>query len=72
MAGSQQGNGFFNVSGSGPDVYVFKPQRRIGGYAAGFLGLGGRVSGEFIAYGRPMLEKEKPAPVTSPTELAVQ
>jgi hypothetical protein len=55
MAGSQMGGGFFNVSGSGPDVYVFKPKRRIGGF---YTNLGfSHVTGQFIAYGRPIADK---------------
>jgi LysM repeat protein len=55
MAGSQCGGGFCNVSGSGPDVYVFDPQRLVGGYYKNF-GFG-HVRGHFVAYGRPMLDK---------------
>ncbi|MDE1171333.1 MAG: LysM peptidoglycan-binding domain-containing protein [Verrucomicrobium sp.] len=64
MAGSQQGSGFYNTSGSGPDIYVFKPNRAAGGYSTnlGFT----HVKGRFRFYGRPLLQKD-----TAPTaELA--
>ncbi|SDU07226.1 LysM repeat-containing protein [Verrucomicrobium sp. GAS474] len=52
MAGSQSGGGFFNTSGSGPDVYVFKPTASVGGY---YKNLGfTHVSGRFVSFGRPL------------------
>jgi len=55
MAGSQMGSGFFNLAGSGPDVYVFKPKARIGGFSTnlGFT----HVKGRFVAFGRPLSDK---------------
>jgi LysM repeat protein len=53
MAGSQTSRGFYNPRGNGPDVYEFKPQRNAGGYHTGFFGMT-RVTGRFIAYGRPL------------------
>ena len=52
MAGSQTAGGFFNTSGSGPDVYVFKPTAPVGGY---YKNLGfTHVTGRFVAFGRPL------------------
>ena len=52
MAGSQTAGGFFNTSGSGPDVYIFKPTASVGGY---YKNLGfTHVSGRFVAFGRPL------------------
>ena len=51
MAGSQTAGGFFNTSGSGPDVYLFKPTASVGGY---YKNLGfTHVAGRFVAIGRP-------------------
>ncbi len=51
MAGSQTAGGFFNTSGSGPDVYLFKPTASVGGY---YKNLGfTHVTGRFVAIGRP-------------------
>ena len=55
MAGSQCGGGFCNVSGSGPDIYVFDPCKLVGGYSKNFGFT--HVRGRFTAYGRPLLEK---------------
>ena len=55
MAGSQMGGGFFNVSGSGPDIYLFNPLKKIGGYTTNFGFT--HVRGSFIAFGRPLLER---------------
>ncbi len=55
MAGSQMGGGFFNVSGSGPDIYLFNPLKKVGGYSTnlGFT----HVRGSFAAFGRPLLAR---------------
>jgi len=55
MAGSQMGGGFFNVSGSGPDIYLFNPLKKVGGYSTNFGFT--HVRGSFIAFGRPLLER---------------
>ncbi|HEY8965555.1 MAG TPA: LysM peptidoglycan-binding domain-containing protein [Candidatus Methylacidiphilales bacterium] len=63
MAGSQTAGGFFNTSGSGPDVYVFKPTATVGGY---YKNLGfTHVPGRFVAFGRPLAVPQAPVQIAA-------
>jgi len=55
MAGSQVGNrGEWHKSSGGPDIYPFEPAKISGGFRT-FFGLGSRVDGRFVAFGRHLL-----------------